>query len=103
MAEPARQPHAHAAPPLELPQRGHDVCRAAKALLAMARVDAEPSEFLLHVGRLLDISISAALNSLVASVICDAYCFRSGSYDISEKAACVSGRLRRPRVILAVF
>lgn len=47
------------------------MCRAAKALLAMARVDENRSEFLLHEGRLLDISISAVLNSLVASVICD--------------------------------
>ncbi|XP_042638614.1 AT-rich interactive domain-containing protein 1B [Orycteropus afer afer] len=47
------------------------MCRAAKALLAMARVDENRSEFLLHEGRLLDISISAVLNSLVASVVCD--------------------------------
>ncbi|XP_033619194.1 AT-rich interactive domain-containing protein 1B isoform X3 [Fukomys damarensis] len=57
-------------PPLEPPSVDM-MCRAAKALLAMARVDENHSEFLLHEGRLLDISISAVLNSLVASVICD--------------------------------
>uniref|UniRef100_A0A8C5TAY9 AT-rich interaction domain 1B n=1 Tax=Malurus cyaneus samueli TaxID=2593467 RepID=A0A8C5TAY9_9PASS len=57
-------------PPLEPPSVDM-MCRAAKALLAMARVDENRSEFLLHEGRLLDISISAVLNSLVASVICD--------------------------------
>ncbi|XP_074165544.1 AT-rich interactive domain-containing protein 1B isoform X2 [Sminthopsis crassicaudata] len=57
-------------PPLEPPSVDM-MCRAAKALLAMARVDENRSEFLLHEGRLLDISISTVLNSLVASVICD--------------------------------
>ncbi|XP_060061238.1 AT-rich interactive domain-containing protein 1B isoform X3 [Erinaceus europaeus] len=57
-------------PPLEPPSVDM-MCRAAKALLALARVDENRSEFLLHEGRLLDISISAVLNSLVASVICD--------------------------------
>lgn len=57
-------------PPLEPPSVDM-MCRAAKALLAMARVEENRSEFLLHEGRLLDISISAVLNSLVASVICD--------------------------------
>ncbi|XP_029452574.1 AT-rich interactive domain-containing protein 1B isoform X1 [Rhinatrema bivittatum] len=57
-------------PPLEPPSVDM-MCRAAKALLAMAKVEENHSEFLLHEGRLLDISISAVLNSLVASVICD--------------------------------
>nr|XP_033792895.1 AT-rich interactive domain-containing protein 1B isoform X2 [Geotrypetes seraphini] len=57
-------------PPLEPPSVDM-MCRAAKALLAMARVEENRSEFLLHEGRLLDISISAVLNSLAASVICD--------------------------------
>eukprot|EP00062_Callorhinchus_milii_P019668 gi/632974461/ref/XP_007903690.1/ PREDICTED: AT-rich interactive domain-containing protein 1B isoform X2 [Callorhinchus milii] len=47
------------------------MCRAAKALLAMARVEENHSEFVLYEGRLLDISISSVLNSMVASVICD--------------------------------
>ncbi|KAM3853340.1 AT-rich interactive domain-containing protein 1B isoform 3-T3 [Vipera latastei] len=57
-------------PPLEPPSVDM-MCRAAKALLAMARVEENRSEFLLHEGRLLDISISAVLNCMVASVICD--------------------------------
>ncbi|XP_070589879.1 AT-rich interactive domain-containing protein 1B isoform X8 [Erythrolamprus reginae] len=57
-------------PPLEPPSVDM-MCRAAKALLAMARVEENRSDFLLHEGRLLDISISAVLNSMVASVICD--------------------------------
>ncbi|XP_030054247.1 AT-rich interactive domain-containing protein 1B-like isoform X1 [Microcaecilia unicolor] len=57
-------------PPLE-PPSADMMCRAAKALLAMARVEENRSEFLLHEGRLLDISISTVLNSLVASVVCD--------------------------------
>uniref|UniRef100_A0A8D0G2Y6 ARID domain-containing protein n=1 Tax=Sphenodon punctatus TaxID=8508 RepID=A0A8D0G2Y6_SPHPU len=61
----------HMQPPLLEPPSVDMMCRAAKALLAMARVEENRSEFLLHEGRLLDISISAVLNSLVASVICD--------------------------------
>ncbi|XP_069463834.1 AT-rich interactive domain-containing protein 1B isoform X2 [Ambystoma mexicanum] len=57
-------------PPLEPPSVDM-MCRAAKALLAMARVEENRSEFLLHEGRLLDISISTVLNSTVASVVCD--------------------------------
>ncbi|XP_069787721.1 AT-rich interactive domain-containing protein 1B-like isoform X2 [Narcine bancroftii] len=57
-------------PPIE-PTSVHMMCRAAKALLAMARVEENRSEFVLHEGRLLDISISSVLNSMVASVICD--------------------------------
>ncbi|XP_078504741.1 AT-rich interactive domain-containing protein 1B isoform X2 [Lissotriton helveticus] len=57
-------------PPLEPPSVDM-MCRAAKALLAMARVEENRSEFLLQEGRLLDISISTILNSAVASVICD--------------------------------
>ncbi|XP_043919436.1 AT-rich interactive domain-containing protein 1B isoform X2 [Protopterus annectens] len=57
-------------PPLEPPSVDM-MCRAARALLAMAKVEENHSEFLLHEGRLLDISISTVLNSAVASVICD--------------------------------
>ncbi|XP_067845206.1 AT-rich interactive domain-containing protein 1B-like isoform X4 [Heptranchias perlo] len=57
-------------PPIE-PTSVHMMCRAAKALLAMARVEENRPEFVLHEGRLLDISISSVLNSMVASVICD--------------------------------
>ncbi|XP_041105356.1 AT-rich interactive domain-containing protein 1B-like isoform X10 [Polyodon spathula] len=47
------------------------MCRAAKALLAMARVEENRSEFVLFEGRLLDISISSVLNSTVACIICE--------------------------------
>ncbi|XP_058879464.1 AT-rich interactive domain-containing protein 1B isoform X2 [Acipenser ruthenus] len=47
------------------------MCRAAKALLAMARVEENRSEFVLFEGRLLDISISSVLNSTVACIVCD--------------------------------
>ncbi|XP_078279495.1 AT-rich interactive domain-containing protein 1A-like isoform X4 [Rhinoraja longicauda] len=45
--------------------------RAAKALLAMAKVEENHSEFTLHEARLLDISVSPLLNSLITNVICD--------------------------------
>ncbi|XP_068087974.1 AT-rich interactive domain-containing protein 1B isoform X2 [Hyperolius riggenbachi] len=47
------------------------MCRAAKALFAMAKVEENCTEFLLQESRLLDISITAVLNSSVSSVICD--------------------------------
>ncbi|XP_041420391.1 AT-rich interactive domain-containing protein 1B isoform X7 [Xenopus laevis] len=61
----------HIQPPHLEPPSVDMMCRAAKALLAMAKVEENQSEFLLQEGRLLDISISAVLNSVVASVICD--------------------------------
>ncbi|KAM6992806.1 LOW QUALITY PROTEIN: AT-rich interactive domain-containing protein 1B-like [Tautogolabrus adspersus] len=45
--------------------------RAAKALLAMARVEENRTEFVLYESRLLDISLSAALNSSVAAIMCE--------------------------------
>lgn len=45
--------------------------RAARALLAMAKVDENHSEFTLYESRLLDISVSPLMNSLVSQVICD--------------------------------
>ncbi|KAJ8356125.1 hypothetical protein SKAU_G00189190 [Synaphobranchus kaupii] len=47
------------------------MCRAAKALLAMARVVENRPEFVLYEGRLLDIAISSVLNSAVAAIICE--------------------------------
>ncbi|XP_041814110.1 AT-rich interactive domain-containing protein 1B isoform X2 [Chelmon rostratus] len=47
------------------------MCRAAKALLAMARVEENRTEFVLYESRLLDISLSAALNSSVAAIMCE--------------------------------
>ncbi|KAI1895894.1 hypothetical protein AGOR_G00111450 [Albula goreensis] len=45
--------------------------RAAKALLAMAQLEENRCEFVLLEGRLLDISISSALDSGVASIVCE--------------------------------
>ncbi|XP_056423049.1 AT-rich interactive domain-containing protein 1B isoform X10 [Hyla sarda] len=61
----------HMQPPNLEPPSVDMMCRAAKALLAMAKVEENRSEFLLHEGRLLDISITTVLNSVVAPVICD--------------------------------
>ncbi|KAM5163360.1 AT-rich interactive domain-containing protein 1B isoform 2-T2 [Mantella aurantiaca] len=61
----------HMQPPHLEPPSVDMMCRAAKALLAMAKVEENHSEFLLHESRLLDISITAVLNSTVSSVICD--------------------------------
>nr|XP_015208997.1 PREDICTED: AT-rich interactive domain-containing protein 1B [Lepisosteus oculatus] len=61
----------HLAPPPMEPPSVNMMCRAAKALLAMARVEENRSEFVLFEGRLLDISISSVLNSAVAAVICE--------------------------------
>ncbi|XP_061098338.1 AT-rich interactive domain-containing protein 1B [Conger conger] len=47
------------------------MCRAAKALLAMARVEENRPEFVLYEGRLLDIAISSVLNSTVAAILCE--------------------------------
>lgn len=60
----------HAAAPPE-PPSVNMMCRAAKALLAMARVEENRTEFVLHESRLLDISLSAALNSSVAAIMCE--------------------------------
>lgn len=45
--------------------------RAARALLALAEVDESRSQFTLHESRLLDISVSPAVDSLVSQVICE--------------------------------
>uniref|UniRef100_A0A672QV03 AT-rich interaction domain 1A n=1 Tax=Sinocyclocheilus grahami TaxID=75366 RepID=A0A672QV03_SINGR len=45
--------------------------RAARALLALAKVDENHSEFTLYESRLLDLSVSPLMNSLVSHVICD--------------------------------
>lgn len=47
------------------------MCRAAKALLAMAQVEENRPEFVLHESRLLDISLSSVLNSGVAAILCE--------------------------------
>uniref|UniRef100_A0A8C2CVZ4 AT rich interactive domain 1Aa (SWI-like) n=1 Tax=Cyprinus carpio TaxID=7962 RepID=A0A8C2CVZ4_CYPCA len=45
--------------------------RAARALLALAKVEENHSEFTLYESRLLDLSVSPLMNSLVSNVICD--------------------------------
>uniref|UniRef100_A0A673FUU4 AT-rich interactive domain-containing protein 1A-like n=1 Tax=Sinocyclocheilus rhinocerous TaxID=307959 RepID=A0A673FUU4_9TELE len=45
--------------------------RAARALLALAKVEENHSEFTLYESRLLDLSVSPLMNSLVSHVICD--------------------------------
>ncbi|XP_041660879.1 AT-rich interactive domain-containing protein 1B [Cheilinus undulatus] len=60
----------HAATPPEPPSINM-MCRAAKALLAMAKVEENRTEFTLYESRLLDISLSAALNSSVAAIMCE--------------------------------
>lgn len=47
------------------------MCRAAKALLAMAQVEENRPEFMLYESRLLDISLSSVLNSGVAAILCE--------------------------------
>lgn len=45
--------------------------RAARALHALAKVEENHTEFTLHESRLLDLSVSPLMNSLVSHVICD--------------------------------
>ncbi|KAM4541350.1 AT-rich interactive domain-containing protein 1B-like isoform 1-T1 [Fundulus diaphanus] len=46
------------------------MCRAAKGLLAMAKVEENKKEFVLYESRLLDISISSVLNTGVVAIVC---------------------------------
>uniref|UniRef100_I3KRB5 AT-rich interactive domain 1B n=1 Tax=Oreochromis niloticus TaxID=8128 RepID=I3KRB5_ORENI len=72
MAQYQQNPHSllHTAAPPEPPSINM-MCRAAKALLAMARVEENRTEFVLYESRLLDISLSSALNSSVAAIMCE--------------------------------
>ncbi|XP_026196401.1 AT-rich interactive domain-containing protein 1B-like isoform X2 [Anabas testudineus] len=72
MAQYQQSPHSllHAAAPPE-PPSVNMMCRAAKALLAMARMEENRAEFVLYESRLLDISLSAALSSSVAAIMCE--------------------------------
>ncbi|TRY77572.1 hypothetical protein DNTS_007214 [Danionella cerebrum] len=47
------------------------MCRAGRALLAMAQVEENRPEFILYESRLLDISLSTVLNSGVAAILCE--------------------------------
>uniref|UniRef100_A0A4W6ELP9 AT-rich interactive domain 1B n=1 Tax=Lates calcarifer TaxID=8187 RepID=A0A4W6ELP9_LATCA len=72
MAQYQQSPHSllHANTPPEPPSINM-MCRAAKALLAMAKVEENRTEFVLYESRLLDIALSAALNSSVAAIMCE--------------------------------
>ncbi|CAJ1073859.1 AT-rich interactive domain-containing protein 1B-like isoform X1 [Xyrichtys novacula] len=56
-------------PPMDPPSINM-MCRAAKGLLAMAKVEENKTEFVLYESRLLDLSISSVLNTGVVAVIC---------------------------------
>ncbi|XP_078131453.1 AT-rich interactive domain-containing protein 1B isoform X2 [Sander vitreus] len=47
------------------------MCRAARALLAMARAEDCWTQFMLHESRLLDVSLAPALDASVAAVMCE--------------------------------
>lgn len=47
------------------------MCRAARALLAMARAEDCRTQFVLHESRLLDVSLAPALDASVAAVMCE--------------------------------
>lgn len=47
------------------------MCRAAKALMAIAQVEENQPEFVLYESRLLDITLSSVLNSSVAAMLCE--------------------------------
>lgn len=72
MAQYQQNPHSllHMGHPPMDPPSINMMCRAAKGLLAMAKVEENKTEFVLFENRLLDLSISSVLNPGVAAVIC---------------------------------
>lgn len=72
MAQYQQNPHSllHMGHPHMDPPSINMMCRAAKGLLAMAKVEENKKEFVLYESRLLDISISSVLNIGVVSIIC---------------------------------
>ena len=74
MAQYQQSPHSllHTGPPPHPePPSVNMMCRAAKALLALAKVEENRPEFVLYESRLLDISLSSVLNSSVANIMCE--------------------------------
>lgn len=57
-------------PPMEQPSVSM-MCRAARALLELAKVEENRPEFVLYESRLLDIAISSVLNISVVAIICE--------------------------------
>lgn len=72
MAQYQQNPHSllHMGHPPMDPPSINMMCRAAKGLLAMAKVVENKTEFVLYESRLLDISISSVLNTGVVAIIC---------------------------------
>lgn len=72
MAQYQQNPHSllHMGHPPMDPPSSNMLCRAAKGLLAMAKVEENKSEFVLYESRLLDLSISSVLNTTVVAIIC---------------------------------
>ncbi|KAL7379505.1 hypothetical protein ABVT39_000364 [Epinephelus coioides] len=72
MAQYQQNPHSllHMGHPPMDPPSINMMCRAAKGLLAMAKVEENKTEFVLYESRLLDISISSVLNAGVVAIIC---------------------------------
>ncbi|KAF7658778.1 hypothetical protein LDENG_00007390 [Lucifuga dentata] len=72
MAQYQQNPHSllHMGHPPMDPPSINMMCRAAKGLLAMAKLEENKTEFVLYESRLLDISISSVLNSGVVAIIC---------------------------------
>lgn len=72
MAQYQQNPHSllHMGHPPMDPPSINMMCRAAKGLLAMAKVEENKKEFVLYESRLLDISISSVLSVGVVAVIC---------------------------------
>ncbi|XP_019725721.1 AT-rich interactive domain-containing protein 1B-like [Hippocampus comes] len=72
MAQYQHNPHSllHMGHPHMDPPSVSMLCRAAKGLLAMAKVEENKTEFVLYESRLLDISISSVLNAGVVAIIC---------------------------------
>ncbi|XP_039993649.1 AT-rich interactive domain-containing protein 1B-like isoform X2 [Xiphias gladius] len=72
MAQYQQNPHSllHMGHPPMDPPSINMMCRAAKGLLAMAKVEENKTEFVLYESRLLDISISSVLSVGVLAIIC---------------------------------
>lgn len=74
MAQYQQSPHSllHAGHPTHPePPSINMMCRAAKALMAIAQVEENRPEFVLYESRLLDITLSSVLNSSVATILCE--------------------------------
>ncbi|XP_062857799.1 AT-rich interactive domain-containing protein 1B isoform X2 [Trichomycterus rosablanca] len=74
MAQYQQSPHSllHAGHPTHSePASINMMCRAAKALMAIAQVEENRAEFVLYESRLLDVTLSSVVNSSVAAILCE--------------------------------